>query len=251
MPINSVPTIDNGRVFVISDDNELFALNAETGEVLWTYQGITETASMLTSPAPAVVDDVVIAPFSSGELIALRVQNGGVLWQDALSSTARLTPLASLNDISGGPAIADGYVIATAQSGIMTAFDLRTGQRVWSQPAGSLTIPLIVADVVFTVTTSGQVAALNKLDGTVLWIQQLENFKNEKKRKERTVWTGPLLAGNRLLVASSKGDVIMLDPRSGSILKEERLKSPIFVPPVIANETVYFLTDEAKLVALR
>ena len=251
VPINSVPTIDNGRVFVISDDSELFALNAETGEVLWTYQGITETASMLTSPAPAVVDDVVIAPFSSGELIALRVQNGGVLWQDALSSTARLTPLASLNDISGGPAIADGYVIATAQSGIMTAFDLRTGQRVWSQPAGSLTIPLIVADVVFTVTTSGQVAALNKLDGTVLWIQQLENFKNEKKRKERTVWTGPLLAGNRLLVASSKGDVIMLDPRSGSILKEERLKSPIFVPPVIANETVYFLTDEAKLVALR
>jgi outer membrane protein assembly factor BamB len=251
VPLNSVPTVDNGRVFVISDDNELFALNAETGEVLWTYQGITETASMLTSPAPAVVDDVVIAPFSSGELVALRVQNGGVLWQDALSSTARLTPLASLNDISGGPAVADGYVIATAQSGVMTAFDLRTGQRIWSQPAGSLSIPLIAADIVFTVTTAGQVAALNKLDGTVLWIQQLENFKNAKKRKERTVWTGPLLAGNRLLVASSKGDIIMLDPRSGSIVKEDSVKSPIFVPPIIANETVYLMTDEAKLVALK
>ena len=251
VPLNSVPTVDNGRVFVISDDNELFAMNAETGEVLWTYQGITETASMLTSPAPAVVDDVVIAPFSSGELIALRVQNGGVLWQDALSSTARLTPLASLNDISGGPAVADGYVIATAQSGVMTAFDLRTGQRVWSQPAGSLSIPLIAADVVFTVTTSGQVAALSKLDGTVHWIQQLENFKNAKKRKERTVWTGPLLAGNRLLVASSKGEVVVIDPRSGSILKEEKVGGPVFVPPVIANETVYILTDEAKLVALR
>ena len=251
VPLNSVPTVDNGRVFVISDDNELFAMNVETGEVLWTYQGITETASMLTSPAPAVVDDVVIAPFSSGELIALRVQNGGVLWQDALSSTARLTPLASLNDISGGPAVADGYVIATAQSGVMTAFDLRTGQRVWSQPAGSLSIPLIAADVVFTVTTSGQVAALSKLDGTVHWIQQLENFKNAKKRKERTVWTGPLLAGNRLLVASSKGEVVVIDPRSGSILKEEKVGGPVFVPPVIANETVYILTDEAKLVALR
>ena len=251
VPLNSVPTVDNGRLFVISDDNELFAMNAETGEVLWTYQGITETASMLTSPAPAVVDDVVIAPFSSGELIALRVQNGGVLWQDALSSTARLTPLASLNDISGGPAVADGYVIATAQSGVMTAFDLRTGQRVWSQPAGSLSIPLIAADVVFTVTTSGQVAALSKLDGTVHWIQQLENFKNAKKRKERTVWTGPLLAGNRLLVASSKGEVVVIDPRSGSILKEEKVGGPVFVPPVIANETVYILTDEAKLVALR
>lgn len=251
VPLNSAPTVDNGRVFVISDDNELFALNSNTGEVLWSYQGIIETASMLTAPAPAVIDDVVVAPFSSGELIALRVQNGGVLWQDSLSSTARLTPLASLNDIAGGPAIADGYVIATAQSGVMTAFDLRTGQRVWSQPAGSLSIPLIAGDVVFTATTAGQIAALSKLDGTVLWIQQLENFKNEKKRKERTVWTGPLLAGNRLIVASSRGDVKALDPRSGTIVKEMTLKAPIFVPPVIANETVYLLTDEAKLVALK
>ena len=251
VPLNSVPTVDSGRVFVISDDNELFALNSNTGEVLWSYQGIIETASMLTSPAPAVVDDVVVAPFSSGELIALRVQNGGVLWQDSLSSTARLTPLASLNDISGGPAVADGYVIATAQSGVMTAFDLRTGQRVWSQPAGSLSIPLITGDVVFTTTTTGQVAAMSKLDGTVLWIQQLENFKNAKKRKERTVWIGPILAGNRLLVASSRGDVTLLDPRSGSILKEMDVKAPVFVPPVIANETVYVLTDEAKLVAFK
>lgn len=251
VPLNSVPTVDNGRVFVISDDNELFALNETTGEVLWSYQGIIETASMLTAPAPAVIDDVVVAPFSSGELIALRVQNGGVLWQDSLSSTARLTPLASLNDISGGPAVADGYVIATAQSGVMTAFDLRTGQRVWSVPAGSLSIPFIAGDVVFTATTTGQIAALSKLDGTVLWIAQLESYKNEKKRKERTVWTGPLLAGNRLVVASSAGNVTLLDPRSGAVVKEMKVKSGVFVPPVIANETVYILTDEAKLVAFK
>ena len=85
----------------------------------------------------------------------------------------------------------------------------------------------------------------------MLWIEQLENFKNEKKRKERTVWTGPLLAGNRLIVASSRGDVKMLDPRSGSLVKELSVKAPVFVPPVIANETVYLLTDEAKLVALQ
>jgi len=251
VPLNSAPAVDNGRVFVISDDNELFALNETTGDVLWSYQGITETASMLTAPAPAIIDDVVIAPFTSGELVALRVQNGVVLWQDALSSTARLTPLASLNDISGGPAVADGYVIASAQSGVMTAFDLRTGQRVWSQPAGSLSIPLIVGDVVYTATTTGQIAAMSKLDGQMHWIEQLENFKNAKKRKERTVWTGPILAGNRLVVASSRGDVVVLDPRAGTVLKEIDIGGSIFVPPVIANETVYLLTDEAKLVALK
>jgi len=79
----------------------------------------------------------------------------------------------------------------------------------------------------------------------------LESVKNEKKRGERRVWAGPCLAGNRLIVASSRGDVKALDPRSGSIVKEMTLKAPIFVPPVIANETVYLLTDEAKLVALK
>lgn len=251
VPLNSAPTVSNGRVFVLSDDNELYALNSNTGEVLWTYQGIVETARMLTTPVAAVQDDVVIAPFSSGELVALRVQNGGVLWQDSLSSSARLTPLASLNDIAGGPAISDGYVIASAQSGVMTAFDLRTGQRVWSQPAGTLSIPLVVADLVFVVTTEGQVAAMSKLDGSTLWLTQLENFKNQEKRKERTVWTGPIMAGNRLVVASSRGDVFMIDPRSGSILKEMDVKGPVFVPPVIANETVFLLTDDAKLVALK
>jgi len=186
VPLNSAPTVHNGRVFVISDDNELFALNSNTGEVLWSYQGLIETASMLTAPAPAVVDDVVVAPFSSGELIALRVQNGGVLWQDALSSTARLTPLASLNDIAGGPAVADGYVIATAQSGVMTAFDLRTGQRVWSQPAGSLSIPLIAGDVVFTATTTGLVSALSKLDGTVLWNSLSADRRGQARRLKVT-----------------------------------------------------------------
>ena len=189
--------------------------------------------------------------FSSGELVALRVQNGGVLWQDSLSSSARLTPLASLNDIAGGPAIADGYAIASAQSGVMTAFDLRNGQRVWTQPAGMLGIPLITADVVFAVTTEGQIAAMSKIDGNVLWLTQLRQYKNEKKRKDRIVWTGPILAGNRLLLASSQGDVITVDPRSGSILNETDIGDSVFVPPVIANETVYLLTDNANLVALK
>lgn len=251
VPMHSAPAADNGRVFVITDDNELFAFNANTGEVLWTYQGIIETARMLTTPAPAIVGDVVIAPFTSGELVALRVQNGGVLWQDALSSSARLTPLATLNDIATGPAVADGYVLATAQSGVMSAFDLRTGQRVWTQPAGSLGVPLIAGDLVYTVTTEGQVVCLSKIDGSVVWLTQLEAFKNEKKRKKRIVWAGPILAGNRLVTVSSKGEMVILDPRSGAISDTRKVGGSVFIPPIIANETVYVLTDDAKLIAYR
>lgn len=250
-PMHSAPTVSGGRLFAVSDDNELFALNSNTGEVLWTYQGIIESARMLTAPSPAVVDETVIVPFASGELVALRVQNGGVLWQDALSSAGLLTPLASLNDIAAGPAIADGYVIASAQSGVTTAFDLRTGQRVWSQPAGTLGFPLIAGDFVYMATTSGQVVCMSKLDGTVVWIQQLQEFKNEKKRKTRIAWSGPILSGDRLVVMSSQGRAVIVNPQDGSIINEFKLGEDVFISPIIANETIYVMTDSAKLIALR
>ena len=251
VPMHSAPTSKGGRVFAVSDDNELFAFNANSGEVLWTYQGIVESARMLTAPSPAVIDETVIAPFASGELVALRVQNGGVLWQDALSSAGQLTPLASLNDIASGPVIADGYVIATAQSGVISAFDLRTGQRIWTQPSGSIGFPLIAGDFVYSATTEGQVVCFSKLDGKVVWIQQLQAFKNEKKRKKKIAWSGPVLAGDRLVVMSSHGQAVVINPYDGSVINDFKVGGDVFVPPVIANETIYVLTDSAKLIALR
>lgn len=250
-PIHSAPSVAGGRLFAISDDNELFAVNSNTGEILWTYQGIIESARMLTAPSPAIVDETVIAPFASGELIALRVQNGGVLWQDALSSSGLLTPLASLNDIASGPVVADGFVIASAQSGVTSAFDLRTGQRIWSQPTGALSFPLVAGDYVYLASTEGQVVCMSKLDGSVVWIQQLDNFKNKKKRKKRIAWSGPILTGDRLMVTSSQGKAVLLNPSDGSIINEFKVGGDVFVAPIIANETVYVMTDSAKLIALR
>ena len=251
VPIHSAPTFSDGRLFVVTDESELIAMDAFTGDVLWTYQAIVESARMLTAPAPAVIDEVVIAPFASGELVALRVQNGSVLWQDALSSSGRLTPLATLNDIAAGPVVADGYVIATAQSGTMTAFDLRTGSRIWTQPAGALGYPWVAGDFVYSVTTDGQAVCLSKLDGSVIWMTQLETFKNEKKRKKRIAWAGPVLAGERLLMFSSRGQGIEMNPYTGAITREFKIGDAVYVPPIIANETVYVLTDDAKIVALR
>ncbi|MDC0881029.1 PQQ-binding-like beta-propeller repeat protein [Hellea sp.] len=250
-PMHSAPTSAGGRVFAVSDDNELFAFNAETGEVIWTYQGIVESARMLTAPSPAVVGDTVISGFASGELIALRVQNGSVLWQDALSSAGQLTPLASLNDIASGPVVDDGYVIASAQSGVTSAFDLRTGQRIWTQPAGSLNFPLLAGDFVYLAMTDGRIICMSKTDGSVIWIKQLRSHKNIKKKKKRISYSGPIFVGERLMVMSSRGKAITLNPYDGTIIDEFKIGGNVFIAPVIANETVFVMTNSAKLIAFR
>ena len=251
VPLHSAPAVHDGRLFAISDDNELFSFDAVTGETQWTYQAIVETARMLTLPAPAVVDEVVIAPFSSGELVALRVQNGGVLWQDALSGGGRLTPLASLNDIAAGPVVADGFVIASAQSGVMNAFDLRTGQRIWTQPAGTLSFPWLAGDFVYAATTNGEIICMSKLSGELVWLTQLENFKNDKKRKDKISWSGPVLVDDKLVVFSSDGIAMELNPFDGSVIRDFKIGNDVFVAPVFANGTLYVVSDGAKLTAYR
>ncbi|WP_203293516.1 PQQ-binding-like beta-propeller repeat protein [Maricaulis parjimensis] len=251
VPFHGAPTVAEGRVFVTSDDNELIAIEAESGTVMWTYQGIVENARLLTAPSPAVLGDLVVAPFASGELIALRVQNGNPVWSDSLSGSTGLTALSDINDVAGSPVIMDDTVYAMSHSGLLAAISLRTGERLWTQPAGGAHAPWVAGNYLFITTNEAEVACIDRRDGTVLWITQLDLFEDPNKRRDRIAWTGPLLAGGRVFVAASDGRATILNAYDGELIREMNLRDDVFIGPVIANETVYVLTDEARLIALR
>lgn len=250
-PFHSAPTVADGRVFVTTDDNELLVFSADDGELLWTHRSIAETARLLTAPSPAVAGEVVIAPFTSGEIVALRVQNGSVLWSDSLTRTGGLTPLSSINDIAASPVVLGDRVYAMSHSGILAAFDLRSGERVWTLPAGGLHAPYLAGDYLFLVTTDGEVAAIDRTEGAVRWITSLPTFKNERKRRDRISWAGPILAGGRLVLASSEGEMVILDPATGDRLEDRSIGEAVYIAPVIAEETVLIFTDEGRLIAYR
>ncbi|MCG8440290.1 MAG: PQQ-like beta-propeller repeat protein [Caulobacterales bacterium] len=250
-PVHSAPTVADGRVFAVTFDNELYAIDAATGTVLWTYQSLSEPARILTASSPAVSGDVVVAPFASGELVALRIQNGRVLWSEALTRTGGTTALSELNDIAGSPVIVGDVVYAVSHSGVLAAMDLGTGQRIWAQPAGGIHMPWVVGDYLFVVTNDAQVACLSRVDGRVYWMTELTRYRKPKKRKGRVAWAGPVLAGGRLLVVSSRGELLSLDPFTGEVSDSWKLGDDIFIPPVVARETALVMTDEARLIALR
>jgi len=250
-PMHAPPTFAGGRVFAVTFDNEIYAIDAESGEVQWTYQSLSEPARILTATSPAVSGEVVLAPFTSGEITALRVDNGRVLWSDALSRSGRTTALSSLNDIAGSPVIVGNAVYVVSHSGIMVAFDLRTGRRVWSQPAGGIHMPWVVGDFLFVMTSDSELVCMSRLDGSTYWIRALPQYKRPEKRRGRIAWAGPVLAGGRLLLVSSEGEMLSISPQNGETLAEFRVGDDVFIPPVVANETVYVMTDDANLVAFR
>jgi outer membrane protein assembly factor BamB len=250
-PARAAPTVRGGRVFVLTVDNKLFALSAKTGKNLWTHTGAAEAASLLGSASPAVDAGVIIIPYTSGDLVALKADSGRLLWQDSLSSIKRTDVVSNLAHIRGRPVIDRGRVFAISHAGQMAAFDLRTGRRLWQKEIGGLESPWVAGDYIFLITNDAEIAALSRDTGAIHWVRALPRYEDPETQENPIIWTGPILAGDRLIAAGSHGRAIAISPYSGRLLGNIELPDGVSVPPVVAGGSVYFLADDAELVAYR
>ncbi len=247
----SAPTIADGRVFVITLDGQMVALAVDDGKRLWAQQAAVADTQILGQGAPAYSDGLVVAGFGSGDLLALRAGSGAVAWGDSLASARGRTSLADLSTIRGMAAIKDGRVYAIGVGGLMLALDLRSGRRLWERDVASTETPWLAGDWLYIVTPDAQVAAIGRDAGVVAWITQLDPFENMEKRRDPIRWIGPVLAGDRLVVLGTNSQMVLLDPLTGHMLDTQKLADAGSVSPVVAGGTMFVITDNATLTALR
>ena len=250
-PIHASPTVADGRVYVITLENQLLVLNSENGELLWEHRGIAEPSALAANSNAAVAGDTVIVPYTSGELYALRTDNGLPYWGDQLSRTTNVTALTVLNDIAGRPVVDNDMVFAISHSGTLVGINMRTGGRAWTRNVPGIQTPLAVGEFVYVVSTQGQVLCLYRGDGRIKWVTQLPAFEDPEDREDPIIWTGPLLVNNRLLLFSSDGRGVSLLPSTGQVANQIGIPGGTFIAPIMANGILYILTNEAELVALR
>lgn len=250
-PMRAAPAVSGGRVFVTTLDNRAFALAADNGRRLWDHTGSQEIAGLLGAASPAVAGSVVVVPYSSGELHALLVDNGRELWSDVLTPVNRFDPVSNLAHIRGLPVIDRGLVLAVSHAGRMVAIDLRRGVRAWEVEAGGVEMPWSAGDFIYMLTNEAQVICLTRQSGRVRWVRPLPRFENPEELEDPINWFGPVLAGDRLIVASSTGDAVSISPYTGELLGYIDLPGTPAVAPVVANDTIYFVTNNADLVAVR
>jgi outer membrane protein assembly factor BamB len=262
-PVHGAPTVADGRVFVVDIEDQLMALDTSNGLQVWNFQGLEEPARVISASSPAISGDVVVAPFASGEVNAFRTNNGTALWTDTLSFTNRNNALSEIRDIAGRPVIYRGDVFAASHAGLFSAIDLRTGTPRWSLPVSSQTTPWAAGDVVYVISTTGQLVCVARESGQVYWVQDLNappptntltsrgRRRKQPKAPKKAYWSGPILASNRLIVVSSNGDLQARDPKTGDLQKTIRLGAPAMQPPIAAGDLLYVVTDKAELIAIR
>jgi outer membrane protein assembly factor BamB len=201
--------------------------------------------------APAAGNGTVVAGYSTGELIAYRYENGRELWSDALARTSLSTSVGVLTDVDADPIIDRGRVFALGQGGRMAAYELVTGQRIWELNLAGISTPAVAGDWVFTLTDDAKLLCIARATGKVRWMTQLMRYRNEKKKKDQVFWTGPVLAGDRLWIANSRGEVHSASVADGRVVLAAEVGSPVTLAPVVANSTLYVFDDSGKITALR
>jgi outer membrane protein assembly factor BamB len=262
-PLHGAPNVAGGRIFTVTLDDQLLVFDADKGQQLWNYQAIIEPARILAASSPAVSGDTVVTGFASGEVVAQRASNGTDVWSQALSQSNRNNALSEIRDIAGRPVIYRGDVFAASHAGLFSAIPLNGGSPRWSLPLSSQSTPWAAGDVVYVISTTGQLVCVARDSGQIYWVQDLNapppantlttrgRRRKPPKAPKKAYWSGPILASNRLIMVSSNGDLEARDPKTGDLQRTIRLGAPAMQPPIAAGDMLYLVTDKAELIAIR
>ena len=250
-PARSAPTVADGRLLVLTLDNRVQAFSAADGERQWNYQASSAPTTLFGQAAPAVSDGIAVCGFGSGDLVALRAESGALAWSDSLASARGRTSVADLSAIRALPVIDDGRVYAIGAGGLITELDLRSGRRLWEREIGGLQTPCLAGEWLFVQTLEQSLVAIGRRDGRVRWLLDLPRYADQEKRRDPLYWTGPVLAGGKLILAGSNETAVSVDPTTGKQIGEIETRGAAAVSPIAASNTLFIITDDGSLQAFR
>jgi outer membrane protein assembly factor BamB len=246
VPIRAAPVIDDGRVFAVTIDNQLLAHDARTGKPLWSHRGIKESALYLGTVSPSVLNGIVVVAYTSGELYALRAEDGSPLWSDTLIVNRRTAATATLTGIDATPVIKGNTVYGLSNSGLMVANLLSNGRGQWDLEVSGHLTPWVSGDYIFVITSDPQLLAVNRRDGRIKWATPLLR-QDDDGDDETPGFTNPMVINGQVAVAANNGELMMFSVQDGTLVQTIEIPDDLATEPVVAGGRMYLLTRDATL----
>lgn len=250
--ISSSPLIIDGVAIAVNLSNKAVGLELATGRIRWQVRSGGSSTGLSGAGSPAAVPGFAVVPFPSGELVGVNTTTGGRFWSAAVSGGGKGLARGFVGAISGDPVISGNTVYAANQSGRLISIDRKTGKRNWTVNDGAYGPVWVTGGSVFLVTDKFQLKRLDAATGDEMWAVNLPGYLKEGKR-QRTAYVhfGPVLAGNRLIVAGSDGDIRSFNPTTGAALGSVKIAGGAASQPAIVNGVMYILSGNGQIQAFK
>lgn len=251
--IGGAPSVRDGVVYVVARDSSAWAIRATDGKVLWQLPGTPSNSGMTGVSSPAVTPRMAVFPFPSGFLAGVLRQSGLKMWESKVPGARPGVGYASIVDLTGDPVIVGDTVYSGSSAGKLAAFDLNSGDRIWTATEGPNSPVQVAGGSVFLVSDAGQIVRLDAATGKQIWAKDLPYYVKDKPRRQRDIVAsyGPVLAGGKLFVASSDGLLRVFNPVDGSLIGQAKIPGGASTDPVVAGRTLYVVGADGKLHAFQ
>jgi outer membrane protein assembly factor BamB len=252
-PGTAAPTVAGKLVYIVARDSRAWALDVETGRIAWTADGTAPTSTFGGGSGPAVGNELAVFPFPSGEVVAAFPRGGLTRWSTVITGQRLGHVAASVSDISADPVIDGNRVYVGNVSGRTVALDLATGERLWTLNDGATSPVVPAGGSIFLINDLNQLIRADAGSGAVIWRVDLPRFVSDKPKRQRDIHAlyGPILAGGRLIVASSDETLREFDPISGALLRTSNLPGGAASNPIVAGGVLYIVSTKGQLLAFR
>jgi outer membrane protein assembly factor BamB len=222
----SSPAVASGIVYVGSGDHNVYALNATTGALVWKY-----TTGGIVDSSPAVVGGVVFVGSEDAKVYALNASTGALKW----STTGA--------EVLSSPAVAGGLVYVSMYNNCKVyALNATTGLSVWNYATGSVVTssPAVAGGLVYVGSFDDKVYALNASTGALKW-----NYKTGSY-----VSSSPAVAGGVVFVGSDDDKVYALNAPTGALVWNYATGSVVTSSPAVADGKVYVGSEDGNVYCL-
>jgi len=250
LSILSAPIIYRGYIYFITLNNKIYALSLTDGNIKWSFQTVFDDKKSLFSGVPAAVENVIVAPFSNGEIISFIYDTGNIIWTENVSKISSLSNF-DIKDIAANPIISDGKAYTLSNNGRLIATNIINGSLAWSLEISGSNSPLVSNMQLYIIDNEARLICTNKISGEIYWITQLEKNKKGRKNGKSNNWKGPYLINGILYALSSHGEIVSISPLTSEILSSKNINiSGISIDPVVVSKNIFIMDNKSNVYKL-
>ena len=241
-PFNSQIKIYNDRFFLIDFTNTLRCYSIKNGKELWNFQ--TESALIRSQKklSMVIVDDVIYFNNSLGDISAVRINDGELIWQLPTQSNVLYESAFSLetSDI-----VTDKKnLFFSNNKNQFFSIDIKSGSFNWTTSVNSNLRPTVVDNFIITVSLEGFLIVIDKITGNIIKVTDIFNNFKPKKRKE-ILPTGFIVGLKNIYLSTNIGRLLVIDIKSGKTISTLKIDKDNISRPFVSNQNLYLVKDNA------
>ena len=228
------PAADNNYVIVHTARGMLMALNADTGEQVWTISMEMPNLTLRGDSSPVAMSGGVFWGTANGRLAAAIVDSGQLIWQQPVGTPKGATEIDRLVDSDASPIVLGGSLYTVGINGQLVAIDLRSGSPTWKRNYSSASDMATDGSRLFVLTDKDHLVAVDARSGTELWSNKLLEYR---------LLTAPVVIDGYLVVGDSLGYLHWLDRATGDFVAQQLVSESGFaVGPIKLDDGFLTIT---------